>query len=1044
MRPVLSLALLSQISLGLTGCGDDTTTEDSGGTDTGTATVIDLDEDGWSVEQGDCDDSDPLSFPGGIETCDGVADEDCDDVVDEDSAADVVTWYQDEDQDGFGDPDVTEIDCEEPPGFVTDNTDCDDGDDTVFPGASELCDGQLNDCDGSGLPETESDVDGDGHVACTWDEDGWDGSPAVTGEEDCDDGDANSYPGADELCDGADRDCDGTVDEENALDAWTTFVDADGDGYGDSLDSGQTGCTHPTGRVEEATDCDDDDASVNPGATEICDEQDNDCDGLVDGEDPDLGEASTYYIDHDGDGHGSTDYTAVACEAPGGFVDVDTDCDDTDAAVNPDASEICDEVDNDCDGDVDDADTGVTGLNSFYADADLDGYGDPDNSSQSCEAVSGHVDDATDCDDTDGAIHPGASEVCDELDNDCDGLVDDEDSVLDGASSFYIDHDGDGHGSTDYTIAACEVPSGYVENTSDCDDADADSHPDASELCDEADNDCDGDIDEDGAADGSTWYGDGDGDGYGDPLSTTESCEPASGYVDDATDCDDDDSAIHPDATEICDEADNDCDGLVDDEDTHLGGTSTFYIDHDEDGYGSTDYIVASCVAPSGYVEDATDCDDAEADTHPDATEVCDELDNDCDGLVDDDDTDLGGTTTFHRDSDGDGYGASETTTDACEIPSGHVEDASDCDDGDATIHPEATEVCDETDNDCDGDTDEDDAADVVTWYADNDGDGYGDPANTTDACEVPSGHVDDATDCDDERSGVYPFDSDGDGVSEFCGFTAVSSGFYHSCVLDLAGTIECWGRDDSGQASGAPSGSGYTAVNAAGYHSCAIDSSGGIECWGSDADAQVTDAPTDTGYTAVSGGSYHGCAIDSAGVVECWGSDGNGNVSDSPWGTGYTILDAAHRHTCAIDSSGYIACWGDDTEGQASDAPSDSGFLAVSGGGYHTCAMDSVGGIDCWGVDDGKTLDYGQVSYAPTSIGYLALSSNEFQSCAADATGTIQCWGAESDGQITDVPVDTDYIDLSGGWSHTCALHSSGSIDCWGWDFYGQVTSAP
>jgi len=116
----------------------------------------------------------------------------------------------------------------------------------------------------------------------------------------------------------------------------------------------------------------------------------------------------------------------AACEAPSGTVADATDCDDTDPSVNPGATEVCNEVDDDCDGGADDADPdGVPGdAATWYADADGDGYGDAATTAVSCQEPTDHVVDATDCDDGDSDIFPGAEERCDGLDDDCDGLDD--------------------------------------------------------------------------------------------------------------------------------------------------------------------------------------------------------------------------------------------------------------------------------------------------------------------------------------------------------------------------------------------------------------------------------------------------------------------------------------------------------------------------------------------------------------------------------------------------------------------------------------------
>ena len=175
---------------------------------------------------------------------------------------------------------------------------------------------------------------------------------------------------------------------------------------------------------------------------------------------------------------------------------------------------------------------------------------------------------------------------------------------------------------------------GYGEDE-DCDDLDADVHPGADELCNGKDDDCDDAVDE-AAVDMATWYADDDGDGFGSPDDAQQACEAPDGYLDDSSDCDDDDAAVNPDAPEICnDGVDDACDDLADDEDPELEGADSWYVDADQDGFGSTADAVTACQPPKGYVADDSDCDDAEAEINPAATEAClDGVDNDCDGDV--------------------------------------------------------------------------------------------------------------------------------------------------------------------------------------------------------------------------------------------------------------------------------------------------------------------------------------------------------------------------------------------------------------------------
>ena len=369
-----------------------------------------------------------------------------------------------------------------------------------------------------------------------------------------------------------------------------------------------------------------------------------------------------------------------------------------------------------------------------------------------------------DCNDRDASIQPGSLEVCDGLDNNCDGATDE--GVTE---AFYADSDQDGYGAADSLSYDCSAPTGFVGNSNDCDDGDGSAYPGAPELCDGQDNDCDGDTDE---GSGPTWYADNDGDGHGSPFDQTESCDAPPGYVASGGDCDDQEAAVNPDAAEVCDEVDNDCNGLVDD----APGAQTWYYDGDGDGYGNCNSSLLACTPPAGWVEVPTaadcDCNDGYLGANPGMLEVCDgTFDEDCDGQVDE--AGAVGESTWYTDADGDGWGDPARPVQACE-GTGLVVNGGDCDDGRAAVNPAAQESCDGLDNDCDGATDEADAVDAATWYRDADGDTYGDPAVTQDACTRPAGYVADATDCDDTDAAVYPgapedwydsVDSDCDGL---------------------------------------------------------------------------------------------------------------------------------------------------------------------------------------------------------------------------------------------------------------------------------------
>ena len=341
----------------------------------------------------------------------------------------------------------------------------------------------------------------------------------------------------------------------------------------------------------------------------------------------------------------SNDVQVAKQDSDGDGYLADVDCDDAHAVVNPDAPEICDGLNNDCDGTVDE---GVDAT-VWYADEDGDLYGDATTGVTACTAPAGYVADATDCDDADEARNPGAREVCDpaNVDEDCSGQADDEDAGLDTSTATTWTRDGDGDTYAPEggdTLVRCEQPTGYVTSLGDCDDANPAISPAATEVCDplDVDEDCDDLVeDADPSLDTSTrtsaWR-DADEDSYGDPATPSVACDVPAGYVTNSADCDDTRASVSPAGLEVCDpmDLDEDCDGLRDDADPSVAGQTTTWADRDHDFYGDAASPTLACDPPPGNVLDDQDCVDTDAAISPAAAEVCDDgIDNDCDGTMD-------------------------------------------------------------------------------------------------------------------------------------------------------------------------------------------------------------------------------------------------------------------------------------------------------------------------------------------------------------------------------------------------------------------------
>jgi hypothetical protein len=550
---------------------------------------------------------------------------------------------------------------------------------------------------------------------------------------DCDDYDPLVNADAIEECDGFDVDenCNGLVDEDLESFVW---VDADGDGSGDpDYPTGYCDGIEPKptiGYSDDDGDCDDTDDQINPSMDELCNDVDDNCDGFID-----EAISTLYFRDADGDTWGDNDTFKASCDGqPSGYVLQKSDCDDQDEDVNPLAFEVCDNIDNNCDGDVDE------GLDyPQYLDQDGDGYGDADlGVLVHCETISGYAEEANDCDD--------------------------DDDTVGGADTWYFDADQDGLGDPESGVISCTKPSSdYVKNANDCDDTNI--------MVGEPD----------------TWWLDWDQDGFGSDQGPAnppadfntdwieiEACSQLPFYSATIDDCNDDDPNVNPNAQEYCfDLVDSNCDG---DEDAGSVDAGTWHPDADGDGYGNmdTDKNLTQCERPSDYVTDELDrdCDDDNAAINPGEPEVCDGIDNNCNLFIDDEDVEAVELNLYHIDNDGDGHGAGDFEA-GCEAPTKKwVEvpiDAEtqtytqDCDDTDVNTYPGADEICDDKDNDCDSDGSiDEDPVNAVSWYVDADDDGVGTGVPTV-GCDAPDATWTAVTgDCDDADQTV--------GVCSTCG----------------------------------------------------------------------------------------------------------------------------------------------------------------------------------------------------------------------------------------------------------------------------------
>jgi alpha-tubulin suppressor-like RCC1 family protein len=796
-------------------------------------------------------------------------------------------------------------------------------------------------------------------------------------------------------------------------------------------------------------------------------------------------EKRVFYFDRDHDDYGTPDKTIEACERPEGYVENDGDCDDNCFTCKPGMTEVCNGVDDNCADGIDEKLTVQR-----YPDRDGDEYGDREAQLVAvCPGAEGFVEDHSDCDDTERDTHPGAPELCDLLDNNCVGGVDENVQNV----NWYADADEDGFGDPASTPTEDCKPPGekFAQNQEDCDDAEETINPSASDDCDGIDNDCDPATD-DGRDE--TWFQTETCDAEGD--SDTDRCmEDTFSCVSARKTC----VARGANLVEVCDDADNDCDGATDDAlsrscDRGCGAGSEMcksgewincsapakirvYTDGDGDGFGDPTKPSERCAAGGGFVLDNSDCKDDCSTCKPGASEVCDNLDNDCDSSIDDNIAARacnkgcgGGTescsfgswvncsapakTTQYTDGDGDGYGNPLLSSSQCPNTQGYVVNRTDCDDSCLSCNPGGSEEaspCDRKDNNCNMVIDEGGFTQSCmatcgsgtrscqvggagwgacvgptqqTFYRDKDDDGHGLLSVTRQLCQagLDGGYswVSTSDDCNDDCKTCYP------GRSEVC------DGNDNDCDMQKDEGFDLTSDNDN-------------------CGMCGTECSTSRMCFDSTCTLVTT-------VVEVEGGGLNGCARRLNGTIDCWGSNQYGNLG----------IGSAVATDCKVNPN--------DAAGQCSNLPRtvSGSYIDLSVGDDYACAVKSDGTVACWGRGDGSRQ--GQQSPAPgnncvvssatcqrgpTTLSSLSgitrVETGEFHTCAITGTKQVRCWGQGAAGQLgnpdamenqaSPVGVRVNASTALAGVSqlalgdyHTCAALEAGGVSCWGEDQNGQL----
>lgn len=647
-------------------------------------------------------------------------------------------------------------------------------------------------------------------------------------------------------------------------------------------------------------------------------------------------------------------------------------------------------------------------------------------------------------------------------------------------------------------------------------------------------SECSCDFDEDGEL--SARCGGSDADEDGDKHDALEA---------EGDDCDDTNPERYSGNAERCDPAgvDEDCDFATVAGSSEQEDKKNYDRNRDRDGDRAMNLRCVNVDPESGQgfldLHAQYDCDDTTPLAGPDAKELCDTIDNDCDGTIDETEGTgvmFGLRRSYCADLDGDGFADYDTRVLDCGPPAFYVPcdvddpKQDDCNDDDPSMRPgdPSHEVCDRKDNDCDGKVDQDDrdvvplpdqlsslgaGTDLVcrdgAWAITKCRDGFMwcDPSTVVHGCETDVRRLETCRSCELTRC---RFSCGNLGCDEA---QQIAVGYDHACAVTMEGSVACWGRGSEGRLGNDSLASSSVPVpvqalvdvveiSAGKRHTCAITGQDrALYCWGSNESNQLDSPERDAfhptpvsvvglsedrlrGVLRVALGREHTCAIMSEGVA-CWGEQANGRLGDDspdavgpgssrdvvraiPDGLDFITdakdIRAGDLHTCVLTDAASVECWGDNLYQQLGDpALSDRPFVAyanpvpglsnvsqLAAGAYHTCAL-SNGRVFCWGLND--SLQLGSPSdgddTVPREVPELEnvqlISAGASFTCAVRVDGETTCWGSgeflghDLQPIAPHVITGLDARALAAG-GFTCAIDVAGQVSCWGLNFYGQL----